>query len=74
MSQIIDYGDPELEKKQIYLRLLDRVIHAENYTAPIDLSDVVLKQVKQIDSGRIDIALGVRVGLYRVTAAGSGEA
>lgn len=23
MSQIIDYGDPELEKKQIYLRLLD---------------------------------------------------
>ena len=26
MSQIIDYGDPALEKKQIYLRNLDRVI------------------------------------------------
>ncbi|MUM02608.1 type I restriction endonuclease subunit R [Mycolicibacterium sp. CBMA 334] len=73
MSQIIDYGDPELEKKQIYLRHLERVIQPENYTAPIDLSDVVLKQVKQIDRGRIDIGLGVRVGLTGITAAGSGE-
>lgn len=73
MSQIIDYGDAGLEKKQIYLRLLDRFIQSENYTAPIDLSDVVLKHVKQIDRGRIDIGLGVRAGLYGVTAAGSGE-
>jgi type I restriction enzyme, R subunit len=73
MSQIIDYGDPALEKKQIYLRNLDRVIRPDNYTAPIDLSDVVLKQVKQIDRGRIDIGLGVRVGLSGITAAGSGE-
>jgi len=73
MSQIINYGDPELEKKQIYLRLLDRVIQSENYTAPIDLSDVVLKQVKQIDRGRVDIGLGARIGLSGVTAAGSGE-
>ncbi|KKC00341.1 type I restriction endonuclease subunit R [Mycolicibacter arupensis] len=73
MSQIIDYGDPALEKKQIYLRNLDRVIQPDNYTAPIDLSDVVLKKVKQIDRGRVDIGLGVRVGLSGVTAAGSGE-
>ncbi len=73
MSQIIDYGDPALEKKQIYLRNLERVIQPDNYTAPIDLSDVVLKQVKQIDRGRIDIGLGVRVGLSGMTAAGSGE-
>jgi type I restriction enzyme R subunit len=73
MSQIIDYGDPALEKKQVYLRNLDRVIQPDNYTAPIDLSDVVLKQVKQIDRGRIDIGLGVRVGLSGITAAGSGE-
>jgi type I restriction enzyme R subunit len=38
------------------------VIQPDNYTAPIDLSDVVLKQVKQIDRGRIDISLGMRVG------------
>lgn len=73
MSQIIDYGDPGLEKKQIYLRNLDRVIQPDNYTAPIDLSDVVLKKVKQVDRGRVDIGLGVRVGLSGLTAAGSGE-
>ncbi|BBY97050.1 type I restriction endonuclease subunit R [Mycolicibacterium fallax] len=73
MSQIIDYGDPELEKKQVYLRNLERVIRPENYTAPIDLSDVVLKHVKQIDKGRVDIGLGTRTGLVGVTAAGSGE-
>lgn len=73
MSQIIDYRDPALEKKQIYLRNLDRVIQPDNYTAPIDLSDVVLKKVKQIDRGRVDIGLGVRVGLSGMTAAGSGE-
>ena len=63
MCQIIDYGDPELEKKQIYLRHLERVIQPSNYTAPIDLSDVVLQAVKQIDRGRTDISLGDRVGL-----------
>ena len=73
MSQIINYGDPELEKKQIYLRNLERVIQPENYTSPIDLSDVVLKQVKQVDRGRVNIGLGARVGLSGVTAAGSGE-
>ena len=73
MSQIIDYGDPMLEKKRIYLRNLERVIQPDNYTAPIDLSDVVLKKVKQIDRGRIDIGLGMRVGLSGMTAAGSGE-
>ena len=73
MSQIINYGDPDLEKKQIYLRHLDRVIQPENYTAPIDLSDVVLQHVKQVDQGKSDISLGAKVGLSGVTAAGSGE-
>ena len=74
MSQIIDYGDPELEKKQIYLRHLERIIQPENYTAPIDLSDVVLEHVKQIDQGKTDISLGAnKVGLSGLTAAGSGE-
>ena len=60
MSQIVDYGDPELEKKQIYLRHLERVIQPDNYTAPIDLSDVVLNAVKQVDEGKTDISLGDR--------------
>ncbi|MGO3327656.1 type I restriction enzyme subunit R domain-containing protein [Gordonia sp. (in: high G+C Gram-positive bacteria)] len=73
MSQIIDYGDPDLEKKQIYLRHLERIIQPENYTAPIDLSDVTLKQVKQVDQGKTDIRLGAKIGLSGLTAAGSGE-
>ena len=73
MSQIINYGNPELEKKQIYLRLLEPKIRPENYTAAIDLSDVVLKRVKQIDRGRIDISLGARIGLTGMTGVGSGE-
>lgn len=73
MSQIVNYGDSELEKKQIYLRLLDRVIAPANYSAPIDLSDVVLQKVKQIDKGKTDISLGAKAGLHGVTAAGSGQ-
>ena len=73
MSQIINYGDPELEKKQIYLRNLSRYIQPNTYNTPIDLSDVVLVNVKQIDRGKTDIGLGVRTGLHGVTAAGSGE-
>lgn len=73
MSQIFDYGDPDLEKKQIYLRLLERRIQPGNYTAPIDLSDVVLKKVKQVDKGKQDLSLGDdRVGLKGMTGVGSG--
>ncbi|KNA90501.1 type I restriction endonuclease [Gordonia sp. w5E2] len=73
MSQIIDYGDAELEKKQIYLRHLERVIQPDNYTTPIDLSTIVLRQVKQIDQGKTDISLGAKAGLSGLTATGSGE-
>lgn len=72
MSQIIDYGDPDLEKRSIYLRLLARLIQPGNYTAPIDLSDVELQNVKQVDKGKTDIVLGGEdVGLKGMTGAGS---
>ncbi|MFG3112978.1 type I restriction endonuclease subunit R [Streptomyces sp. NPDC048197] len=72
MSQIIDYGDADLEKRSIYLRLLSRRIQPDNYTAPIDLSDVVLRNVKQIDKGKADISLGSQdVALKGMTGAGS---
>ena len=72
MSQIVNYGE-ELEKKQIYLRNLNRYIQPSTYNVPIDLSDVVLVNVKQIDRGTTDIGLGVKVGLHGMAAAGSGE-
>ena len=72
MSQVIDYGDPALEQRQIYLRLLERVIRPTNYTAPIDLSGIELTNVAQIDRGKLDIGLGDPKGLKGVTDAGSG--
>lgn len=72
MSQVIDYGDPDLEKRAIYLRLLERMIRPDNYTADVDLSDVTLVGVKQIDKGAADISLGdTKTGLKGITAAGS---
>jgi type I restriction enzyme, R subunit len=73
MSQVIDYGDVELEKRAIFLRLLEREIRGTNYTAPIDLSDLLLKNVRTLDKGKTDLSLGKdRIGLKGVTAAGSG--
>ena len=72
MSQIVDYGDVALEKRSIYLRLLERLIRVDNYTAEIDTSDLALVGIKQIDTGIHDLSLGVRVGLTGTTAAGSG--
>ncbi len=74
LSQIIDYGDSDLEKLAIYLRLLARLIRPESLTQPIDLSDVELKVIKQKDRGStaLDLATGKAAGLIGMTAAGSG--
>ena len=75
MSQIIDYGDPELEKRAIFFRLLERVIRTGAPTEVIDVSDVSLERITQIDRGTTDIKLGTEsAGLSGVTAAGSGQA
>ncbi|WP_201301359.1 type I restriction endonuclease subunit R [Nocardiopsis sp. FR6] len=72
MSQIVDYGDADLEKRSIYLRLLARRIQPGNYTAPVDLSDVVLQNVKQVDKGKTNISLGTEdIALKGMTGAGS---
>ncbi|GAA1439434.1 DEAD/DEAH box helicase family protein [Mycobacterium cookii] len=72
MSQIIDYGDTDLEKHAIFLRLLERLIQPSNYTAEVDLSDVTLVNSKQIDKGKKSVTLGDKQGLRGITAAGSG--
>ena len=75
MSQIIDYGDTDLEKRSIYLRLLERQIRPDNYTAEVDLSEVQLLAVKQIDKGSSDIKLGTdTTGLKGLTGAGTAAA
>lgn len=72
MSQIVNYDDVMLEKRSIFLRLLERLIRETNYTAAIDLSDLVLKNMKAVDKGKTDLSLGKdKIGLKGVTAAGS---
>ena len=72
MSQIIDYGDPYMEMLSIYLRLLERVIKDESWSADVDLSDVVLVGVKHTKAAQADIALTGDGELKGISAAGSG--
>lgn len=72
MSQIVDYGDPEMEMLSIFLRLLERVIADSSWAAEVDLSDVVLVGVKHSKRPAVDIAFVGDVALKGITAAGTG--
>ena len=72
MSQIVDYGDPSLEMLSIYLRLLERVISVERWTAEVDLSDVVLVGVTHTRRAAVDISLTGDGELPGISAAGTG--
>ena len=73
MSQIVDYGDPELEMLSIFLRLLERVIRESSWAAEVDLSDVVLVGVKHTKATAVDIALTGDGELTGISAAGTGS-
>jgi type I restriction enzyme R subunit len=72
-SQVIDYGDTDLEKRSIYYRLLERQIRPGEITQPLDLSGLELQSVKQVGKGdiKLDLQSGDSVGLTGITAAGS---
>ncbi|VFA96286.1 type I restriction endonuclease subunit R [Nocardia cyriacigeorgica] len=72
MSQIVDYGDPYMEKLSIFLRLLEKVIADSSWTAEVDLSDVVLVGVKHTKSATVDISLSGAGELKGINAAGTG--
>ncbi|MCX4748146.1 type I restriction endonuclease [Kitasatospora sp. NBC_01287] len=73
MSQVVDYADTQLEKRSIFLRLLERYIRPTTVTAEIDLSDVELKKIKHTRNAAIDISLGGGTGIRGISAAGSGR-
>ncbi|WP_412539996.1 type I restriction endonuclease [Longispora sp. K20-0274] len=73
MSQVVDYADTQLEKRAVFLRLLERYIRPTTVTADIDVSDVVLKKIKHTPGEQLDIGLGDGTGLRGVVAAGSGK-
>ncbi|GAB2978255.1 type I restriction endonuclease subunit R [Actinotalea caeni] len=74
MSQVVDYGNTELEKLSVFLRQLVRVIAVDRLTSEVDLSDVVLKRVRQVDRGEMDLGLTGAGVLTPVSGAGSGVA
>ncbi|MCA0328486.1 MAG: DEAD/DEAH box helicase family protein [Actinobacteria bacterium] len=73
MSQIVDYGSAELEKRSIFYRLLAKRLHDRTDQDGIDLSSLSLVAVRQLDRGEADLGLGERVGLRGMTDAGSAE-
>jgi len=71
MSQIVDYGSADLEKRSIFHRLFEKRLHDGTDKDDIDLSSLSLVAVRQVDKGETDIDLGARVGLKGMTEAGS---
>lgn len=73
MSQIVDYGSADLEKRSIFYRLLAKRLHDRTDQDDIDLSSLSLLAVRQTDKGKTDLGLGEKVGLKGMTEAGSAE-
>ncbi|MET8976253.1 hypothetical protein ABZX85_11620 [Streptomyces sp. NPDC004539] len=72
MSQTVDYGDPFVETLSIFLRLLEKVIVESAWAADVDLSDVVLIEVKHNKAIPVDISLVGDGQLKGISAAGAG--
>lgn len=58
LSQIINYGDTELEKRSVFYRHLIPWLKTENQNQPIDLSSVGLTHYRLEDLGKRRIQLG----------------
>ena len=58
LSQIIDYGDPDLEKRALFYRLLVRVIKDDSPAVGIDLSSVEMTFFKARKQEAVKLGLG----------------
>jgi len=78
LSQIVNYGDTEVEKRAIFCRHLARQIRVTETTPEVDLSEVELVRIAQHNTGTRNLDLtggeGERPGLRPTTGAGSGKA
>jgi type I restriction enzyme R subunit len=75
LSQIINYGDTDLEKRSIFFRLLDRLLQPHQHADVLDLTGVTLKRIKQrkVGTTHLDLAGGESKALNPITGAGSRE-
>lgn len=73
LSQIVDFGDTDVEKHAVFFRLLLPHIRGRGGDDAVDLSDVELVHIKQKELGRhkLDLVEGESVALLPTTAAGS---
>lgn len=75
LSQVINYGQTDLEKRAIFFRLFARLIRADSRHESIDLSDVVLANIAHKAGTQQRLGLGGdHVDLDPLTGAGSGAA
>jgi type I restriction enzyme R subunit len=58
LSQIVDFGDTDVEKHAIFFRVLATQIRGERTAPEVDLSDVALASIKQKATGKHALDLG----------------
>ena len=74
-SQILDYGDTDVEKWAIFLRVYRRVIEREEPFAPtINADDIVLThyRLRKLEAASLGLTSGTPGALSGITAVGSG--
>jgi type I restriction enzyme R subunit len=76
LSQILDYGDTDIEKMAIFLRVYRRVIEKQDADPlVINTDDIVLThyRLRKLDSQNLSLTAGQNGELSGITAAGSSQ-
>lgn len=73
MTQVVDYGDTDLAKKAIYLRLLAPHLRDTEISETIDLTDVELTRLQLVGEQPVDIDISAGGVVTGVSAVASGE-
>lgn len=73
MTQVVDYGDTDLAKKAIYLRLLAPHLRDTEISETIDLTDVELTRLQLVGEQPVDIDISAGGVVTGTTAVASGE-
>jgi type I restriction enzyme R subunit len=73
MTQVVDYGDTDLAKKAIYLRLLAPHLRDTEVSETVDLTDVELTRLELVGERPVDIDISAGGVVAGTTAVASGE-
>lgn len=73
LSQVVDYGDTEPERRAIFFRLLERRLDTDTERPDVDIAGVGLAHLKQIEkrTSTLDLTSGESKPLNPITGAGS---